>query len=145
MVLAIVNFVNFPPHFLEKAFSPILAPLRILGECSSVFFLVFHHFILNISSRWRLPHSPVEGWLWPQGEAGGCRRYGGLSCTGTGTALGSSAADPHHIDAEQNPSFHCDADPNPSFHFDSDPDPTFHFDVILLLIKMIRICDNALQ
>ena len=39
--------------------------------------------------------------------------------------------DPHHIDADPDPTFHFDADPDPdpAFYFDADPDPdpTSHF------------------
>jgi hypothetical protein len=40
-----------------------------------------------------------------------------------------TVADPHHFDADLDPSFHFDADPDPTFHFDADPNPTLHFDV----------------
>ncbi len=43
--------------------------------------------------------------------------------------------DPHHENA----------DPDPSYHFHADPDPTFKFDAspkILLLIKVMGICDR---
>ncbi len=35
-------------------------------------------------------------------------------------SLAGSVADPHHVDADPDPTFHFDADPN--------PDPTFQFD-----------------
>ncbi len=40
-----------------------------------------------------------------------------------------SVADPHHVDADPDPTFHSDADPdlNPNLHFDANPDPAFHF------------------
>jgi hypothetical protein len=39
----------------------------------------------------------------------------------------TSVADPHHIDADPDPTFHPNADPDPAFQFDADPDPTTHF------------------
>jgi hypothetical protein len=39
-----------------------------------------------------------------------------------------SVADPHHHDADPDPTFHFNADPDPAFHLTADPDPTFHFD-----------------
>jgi len=39
-----------------------------------------------------------------------------------------SVADPHHLDADPDPSCLFDPDPAPACHFDADPDPTFHFD-----------------
>ncbi len=44
-----------------------------------------------------------------------------------------SVADPHHIDANPNPSFPFDADS--AYHLDTDPNPD------LLLIKLIQFCD----
>jgi hypothetical protein len=41
----------------------------------------------------------------------------------------NSVADPHHFDADPDPSFHFAADPNQTFHFEADPGLTFHFDV----------------
>jgi hypothetical protein len=32
----------------------------------------------------------------------------------------SSVADPHHFNANPNPSFHVAADPDPTYHFDAD-------------------------
>ncbi len=128
-----MNFVNIsppPPIFWEKHFvlstylyysSRIIAPLRILDECIAQSSPLCSNILL---CRWRFPHRPVEGWLWPQGEAGGGRRYGGLSCTGT--ARSSSLADPHHGDVDPDPSFHFDADQDPNFHFDVEPDPATH-------------------
>ncbi len=47
--------------------------------------------------------------------------------------LGSSFADLHHIDADQDAdldhAFHFDAYLDPAFHFDADLDPAFHSDV----------------
>ncbi len=38
----------------------------------------------------------------------------------------SSAADPHHFDADPDPAFHFDEalDPDSTFHSERDPDPT---------------------
>jgi hypothetical protein len=36
-----------------------------------------------------------------------------------------SVADPHHLDADPDPTFHFDADPDPAFHLNADPDPSF--------------------
>ncbi len=46
------------------------------------------------------------------------------------TCIFYSVADPHHFDADPDPSFHVDADPDPTFHSDADPNPTSHFDVV---------------
>ncbi len=40
----------------------------------------------------------------------------------------NSVADPHHFDADPDPTFHFDADPDTTFHSDPIPDPTFQFD-----------------
>jgi hypothetical protein len=40
----------------------------------------------------------------------------------------SIIADPHHFDANPDPTCLFDADPDPIFQFDADPDPVFHFD-----------------
>ncbi len=40
----------------------------------------------------------------------------------------SSVTDPHHIDADPDPTCNCDANPDPACYFDADPDPTFHSD-----------------
>jgi hypothetical protein len=40
----------------------------------------------------------------------------------------SGVLDPHHFDANSDPSFHIDADPEPTFHIDADADPTFNID-----------------
>ncbi len=63
--------------------------------------------------------------------------------------LQGSVADPHHLNADPDPTLHflpyldlqmlqndplrpppfnLDADPDPAFHFDGDPDPAFQFD-----------------
>ncbi len=34
-----------------------------------------------------------------------------------------SVKDPHHFDADSEPTFYSDADPDPTFQFDADPDP----------------------
>jgi hypothetical protein len=34
----------------------------------------------------------------------------------------ASVADPHHIDADPEPSFHFDSDPDLTFHFEANPD-----------------------
>ncbi len=44
------------------------------------------------------------------------------------TIIWCSVADPHHIDADPDPTFHFDVDPDPACHFGADPDPAFHFD-----------------
>ncbi len=36
-----------------------------------------------------------------------------------------SVADPHHLEADPDPSCHFDADPDPTFHFDAGPNPSF--------------------
>jgi hypothetical protein len=36
----------------------------------------------------------------------------------------SSIADPHHSDADPDPTFYSDADQDNTFQFDADPDPT---------------------
>ena len=35
----------------------------------------------------------------------------------------TSVADPHHFDADPDPTFYFDADPDPTLRFDADPDP----------------------
>ncbi len=37
-------------------------------------------------------------------------------------------SDPHHLDADLDPTFHFDADSDPDFHLYADPDLAFHFD-----------------
>jgi hypothetical protein len=32
-------------------------------------------------------------------------------------------ADPHHLNADQDPAFHFNANPDLTFHYDADPDP----------------------
>jgi hypothetical protein len=39
----------------------------------------------------------------------------------------ASVADPHHIDADPDPTYHFDAHPDPTHHFDADPDPDSDF------------------
>jgi hypothetical protein len=34
-----------------------------------------------------------------------------------------SVADPHHIDADPDPTYHFGADPYPTYYFDAVPDP----------------------
>ncbi len=41
-----------------------------------------------------------------------------------------SVADPHHIDADQDPA--CHFDPDPSFYFDADQDPSFQIKALNL-------------
>ncbi len=38
----------------------------------------------------------------------------------------SRVADPHHVDADPDPTYHFDTNPDPTFHFDEDPDPASH-------------------
>ncbi len=65
--------------------------------------------------------------------------------------LHSSVEDPHHLDADPDPTFHFDADPDPypsfqiilvfhlqidadlapAYQFDANPDPTFQYDADL--------------
>jgi hypothetical protein len=55
-----------------------------------------------------------------------------------------SVADPHHLDADPDPSFHFVAGPDTPFYFDADPDPNFSLVRIwiLLLIRVLQICEH---
>jgi len=59
------------------------------------------------------------------------------------TGLLSSVADPHHVDADPDPScqFDVDPDPDPTFHFDADPNPDPSF---LRKAQNLEKCSNRL-
>ncbi len=44
------------------------------------------------------------------------------------SCIKTSVVDPHHLNADPDPTYHFGADPDPTYHFDADPDPTSHFD-----------------
>ncbi len=66
-----------------------------------------------------------------------CWRLGGIAACrtlvvpvpqGMPSVVLPSVADPHHLDADQDPACYFDADPDPACQFDADPDPACQFD-----------------